>query len=346
MPVLSAGSALQLPRRLDDLRRLLETVDWEGLRHEIGSELHTRLAIIGPVNAGKSTLFNAITGSDDSPVSAVPGTTRAAIEAFVGPLELVDTPGAGEPGDADGWAAARRHLQEADAVAVLLDAAAGLRQPEVDLWQAVAQAERPAVVALNKCDLLPAGDLAESVAYAEQQLAADVIPVSARLGTNVAERLLPAILQLAPGLAVALGRALPSYRPVAATQVVRHSAGLAAAAGAEPVPLLDIPVLLAVQVRMVLRIAAIYGESLSTSSARELITAVVGGLIVRTLARQAARLLPVAGWIAAGGMAAAGTWALGRTVIAYFESDKQLGSRQLRDLYGRMLRTPPDDEDG
>ncbi|MAG35902.1 MAG: hypothetical protein CL878_06630 [Dehalococcoidia bacterium] len=335
---------IQYPKRLDDLRRLLEAVDWEELRAEFDDTSRPRLAIAGPVNAGKSTLFNAIAGAERSEVSAVPGTTTEAVEELVGPLQLVDTPGAGEPGDDERWTAAWQHVVAASAVLLVLDAAAGLRQGDVALWRAIAGLDSPAVIALNKVDLLRADDLSAAVAYARRQLGTEVIPISAERGTNVAALLLPAILDLEPAVAVTLGRALPSFRRTAAARVVRHAARLAAAAGAEPIPLVDIPLVLATQIRMVLRIAAIYGEAFDAGRARELIGAVMGGLLVRTLARQAARLVPVVGWAAAGGVAAAGTWALGRTMIEYFASDRKLGKSQLRDLYRRMLREQPPSE--
>ena len=92
------ATAAKYPKRLDDLRRLLDAVGWEELKEEFEGRSPPRLAIVGPVNSGKSTLFNTIAGAEHSEVSAVPGTTTTAIEQPVGPLRLVDTPGAGEPG--------------------------------------------------------------------------------------------------------------------------------------------------------------------------------------------------------------------------------------------------------
>ncbi|MDE2994800.1 MAG: 50S ribosome-binding GTPase, partial [Chloroflexota bacterium] len=329
------------PKRLDDLRRLLDAVGVDELRAEFNDAAPPRLAIVGPVNAGKSTLFNAIAGAERSAVSPLPGTTTAAVEELVGPLRLVDTPGAGEPGDDEHWGAAWQHVVAASVVVLVLDAAAGLRQADVALWQAIAALDSPALVTLNKIDLLRAADLTAAVSYVEQQLGTRVIPISAARGTNVAELLMPALLDLEPTVTVALGRALPGFRRAAAERIVREAAGLSAAAGAEPVPFVDIPLVLAAQIRMVLRVAAIYGETLDAERAKEIIGAVMGGMLVRTAARQVARLVPVVGWAAAGGVAAAGTYALGRATIEYFASGKTLGQRQLRDLYHRMLRQPP-----
>jgi len=71
-----------------------------------------RVAIVGPVNAGKSSLFNALAREDRMIVSPVPGTTRDAVSALVAlsgvPVILTDTAGlphlaghsAGEPAGA------------------------------------------------------------------------------------------------------------------------------------------------------------------------------------------------------------------------------------------------------
>ena len=335
------ATAAKYPKRLDDLRRLLDAVGWEELKEEFEGRSPPRLAIVGPVNSGKSTLFNTIAGAEHSEVSAVPGTTTTAIEQPVGPLQLVDTPGAGEPGDDERWGAAWQQVVAASVVVLVLDAAAGLRQADVALWQAIAVLDSPALVTLNKIDLLRAADLTAAVSYVEQQLGTRIIPISAERGTNVAALLMPALLVLEPTVTVALGRALPGFRRTAAERIVREAAGLAAAAGAEPVPFVDIPLVLAAQIRMVLRVAAIYGETLDAERAKEIIGAVMGGMLVRTAARQVARLVPVVGWVAAGGVAAAGTYALGRATIEYFASGKTLGQRQLRDLYRRALRKPP-----
>ena len=55
-----------------------------------------RVAIIGPANVGKSTLYNQFIKSktDKAEVSPIPGTTRTNQEANAGLFSVVDTPGA------------------------------------------------------------------------------------------------------------------------------------------------------------------------------------------------------------------------------------------------------------
>src|SRR5207249_3071942 len=117
-----------------------------------------------------------------------------------------------------------------------------------------------------------------------------------------------------------------------------HDALPISAVGAEPIPLVDIPLLLTTQARLVLRIAAIYGEPFTARHAKELISTIAGGLAFRYLAEQGAKIVPVGGWAVAAGIAALGTWAIGQVAIEYFESGKRLTRRQMRDMYKNILK--------
>ncbi|MBK9066205.1 MAG: tRNA uridine-5-carboxymethylaminomethyl(34) synthesis GTPase MnmE [Gemmatimonadetes bacterium] len=84
------------------------------------------VVLAGPPNAGKSSLFNALLGSERALVTEIPGTTRDAIEAHVEfhgwPIRLVDTAGLGEATDrldALGQAMGRRFVEGADLVVEL-----------------------------------------------------------------------------------------------------------------------------------------------------------------------------------------------------------------------------------
>ncbi len=330
---------LSLPTRLADVRRLLQALDWDQLSLQVEEEAHARLAIVGPVNSGKSSLFNLIKGRKVSAVAAVPGTTKELVTEQVGPFTLVDTPGFGEVGGVDRANIAQTAAEEADLVVLLLDGAAGLHQSDYDLYESLRAAQTPLVVALNKIDLLKR-DLPAVLEDVERKLGATVIPVSAKTGTGVAERLLPAIVEAHPWMTVALGRALPAYRRQICRQLIRSAALLNAIIAAEPIPGLDIPLLLASQVRMVLRIGAIYGESLSVRHARELLTTMAGGVALRYLAAELGKLVPGPGWLIGGVVTALGTGAIGRVAVAYFESGKRLTPEQLREQYKQLLRRP------
>ena len=62
-----------------------------------------RIVLVGPPNAGKSSLFNALIGHEQAIVTPIPGTTRDSLEAWIEldgfPVCLVDTAGLGESDD-------------------------------------------------------------------------------------------------------------------------------------------------------------------------------------------------------------------------------------------------------
>ena len=328
-----------LPTRLADVRNLFQALDWDRLSLQIEEEAHARLAIVGPVNSGKSTLFNLIKGRKVSAVKAVPGTTKGLVTERVGPFTLIDTPGFGEVGGVDRASLARSAAEEADVAVLVLDGSAGLHQSDFDLYTSLQAARVPLVVALNKVDLIKR-DVADVLTDVERKMGTTVIPISARTGAGVAEQLIPAIVESHPWMAVALGRALPAFRRQLCRRLIGSASVLNAVIAAEPIPGLDIPLLLASQVRLVLRIAAIYGESLSVRHARELLTTIAGGVALRYLAAQLGKLVPGPGWLIGAAVTGLGTWAIGRVAVAYFESGKRLTPGQLRQRYRQLLRRP------
>jgi small GTP-binding protein len=333
-------NAVTLPTSLDDIRKLLKTLNWTDLQRQVQREAEARLAIVGPVNSGKSTLFNLIVGKMVSPASPIPGTTRSVIAEDVGPFTLLDTPGFGEAGGADRAATALQGATAADALLVVFDAAAGLRQSDLQLMDALRGLNKPMVVVANKIDLV--GKDARAVeGDMLQRLGVPVIAISAKKGTNVGETLLPALVDALPDLAVLLGRSLPAFRRTAAGRVIRNSMLINGGIGAEPIPFVDLPLLLANQARMVLRIAAIYGEPFTARHARELLSTIAGSVALRYLAQEAAKVVPVGGSVVAAGVAAAGTWAIGQVAVQYFESGKRLSRRELREAYRRLAAQAP-----
>jgi small GTP-binding protein len=328
-----------LPSRLNDNRTLFQALAWDDLSFQVEKEAQARLAIVGPVNSGKSTLFNRIKGRKISSVKAVPGTTKGLVTEAFGPFTLVDTPGFGEVGGVDRAEIARTAAEEADVAVLVLDASAGLRQSDYDLYEALRRARVPLVVALNKTDLIKR-DLRVALDDVEHKLGRTVIPISAKTGAGVGERLLPAIVEAHPWMATALGRALPSYRRQLSRKIIRNASVLNGIIAAVPIPILDIPILMTSQVQLVLRIAAVYGESLSVRHARELLTTMAGSVALRYLASELGTLIPVVGWLASGIVVGLGTWATGRVAVAYFEAGRRLSGEQLRQMYKRLARRP------
>ena len=164
------GNALN--RGLAEARAQLDTLLVAAERgRKLRDGLHA--VIVGPPNAGKSSLLNALSGSERAIVTEIAGTTRdllhetLRIDGFE--LNLVDTAGLREDGDAierEGMRRARAELRRADLALVVLDARdpdAGLRAVAADI---IGVPQR--LVVYNKSDLverpasLPEGAIAVS----------------------------------------------------------------------------------------------------------------------------------------------------------------------------------------
>jgi small GTP-binding protein len=334
--LLSVSTLRRLPGNLALLRRFMSLTKWDAFQGEIRDELERKIAIVGLPNVGKSTLFNTLRGQRLSAVSDKEGTTTSLIRGTFGPFVLIDTPGHLPE-------VQRAGVDESSVVVLLLDAPRGIRPEDRALLRDLRRIGKPLVVALNKVDALRADpdDVAGEVAA--RLGVNDVIPISARSGANVGEELVPALIEASPDAALSIGLALPGFRRAAAQRIVRNAALISLAAGLEPIPLVDIPILLGNQIRMVLRIAAVYGEPMDARHTRELVTTIIGGLALRYLAEEAAKMVPIGGDVVAGAIAAAGTWTLGQVAIEYFENGKQFSRKQLKELFMRYYRRSRED---
>ena len=140
------------------------------------------VAIVGPPNAGKSSLLNRIARRDVAITSPIPGTTRDVIEVAIDlggyPVVLADTAGLRDSADAIEQEGKRRAVQRAEQAEIRLfvfdiahpaDAAGASAWPGADT-----------ILVANKIDLVPAADT---------DLSPPALPVSALTGEGI-DRLL------------------------------------------------------------------------------------------------------------------------------------------------------------
>jgi tRNA modification GTPase len=197
-----------------------------------------RIALIGPPNAGKSSLLNALAKRDVAIVSDIPGTTRDIIEVRLDlggyPVTLADTAGLREAGDRIEQEGVRRALARAEAselVVLVLDATADRRpslSPDVE--------KRLCLTVWNKRDLAAHG-------AGESE-----ISISAKTGEGI-DALVAALTEKVGVLADTQSESPPLTRARHREALLEASAALSRAGTAPD----DRPELMAEDVRLALR---------------------------------------------------------------------------------------------
>ena len=180
-------------------------------------------------------------------------------------------------------------------------------EPNADQLQRADRAGVP-IIAVTEADAVP------------YVLATDIVHVPPGQGFPVDE-----IVRAIAGKLGEDGTALAARLPVVRTAVCDHLIAVfskrnAIVAGAVFIPGVDMPILTLNQVRLVLRIALAYGETVDNQRAVELLGVVGAGFGFRAVARELLDLVPVAGWALKASVAYAGTKAVGVAAARYFEA--------------------------
>jgi uncharacterized protein (DUF697 family) len=247
-----------------------------------------------------------------------PGTDSGAVERYA--VRRL------RPGDVEALARASVVVYGGEVTASLDD------ETRADL-EVVGAAGRPVVVILEGVDV-PDDALVEA-ARVHGVSPASVIP--AKRGKFPARRALRLVAERAGAAGPALAARLPALRPYVVERLIDQAArrnGLVAAA--VWIPGADLPVLTAVQLRLVLQIAACHGVEVSPDRAVELLGVLGAGFGMRTVARELLDVVPVAGWVVKGGVAYGGTRALGRAADEYFARGAPADVSKLRSAAERL----------
>jgi GTP-binding protein len=160
----------------DLLDAVIEKLQHGGVRLREGDEdatdesapRETAIAIVGRPNAGKSSLVNALLREERMIVSPVPGTTRDSVDSMLTwhrkRFRIVDTAGIRKPGrvarsgqvEALSVMLARRAIEHADIVVVVIDATVGPTDQDAAIAGAAQDAGRGVIIVANKWDLMKA----------------------------------------------------------------------------------------------------------------------------------------------------------------------------------------------
>lgn len=162
------------------------------------------IAIVGPTNAGKSTLMNRIMGRKVSIVSHKVQTTRTRLRAvkMVGSRQLifVDTPGVFKPArrlDRAMVGAAMDAVSDADAVLLVIDAQKGVTGTVRDLVAKIKE-HKNLFVALNKADAIKKQDLLPIAAELSQMAEFKEIFMISALKNDGVKQMLDSLAAIMP----------------------------------------------------------------------------------------------------------------------------------------------------
>ena len=165
-PDYSPSPAAELSPSTDNEERTTDNVDRpRKLRSHGAYESHeTKIAIIGRPNVGKSTLLNALTGTDRAIVSPIAGTTRDAVDEVITrgshDFRFVDTAGIRRKGKTHLMAEklsvimTRKHLEAADVSLLVLDATEGVTALDANIGGYAHESGRSVIIVVNKWDLV------------------------------------------------------------------------------------------------------------------------------------------------------------------------------------------------
>jgi len=130
-----------------------------------------------------------------------------------------------------------------------------------------------------------------------------------------------------------------------ANTLIKSTAAVCTANGAQPIPLADLPILTTLQLVMVSGIMYLSGRERSLRAATEFVGAIganVGaGVLLREGARALLKFFPGWGNVVCGMVAGAGTFAIGHAASAYFLEGVTLGEARRTYLKGRKRRKSP-----
>ncbi|MBI3925627.1 MAG: 50S ribosome-binding GTPase [Armatimonadetes bacterium] len=296
------------------------------------------VAIVGPVNVGKSTLYNCLVPEpkDHAEVSPIPGTTRDIQSVNLGLFALVDTPGAdhGSPVGEQEKDRAMKAAAEADFMLIVFDAFKSVTASDRELYSELKRLGKPHLVVLNKIDLVDRRQRSKVVEAAATVLGLDpeeVVPTAAAHARGV-ERLVLEITAAEPRLLGKLGEMMVPLRRKLSWQAVRRSTIAAALIALTPIPLMDVIPLTAVQASMVLTVARIYGQEVSLARALELLTTFGAAWLARLAFQELSKLGGAPGWVISAAVAASATLAMGYASMRWFETGVKPTQKDLQQI--------------
>lgn len=196
-------------------------------------------------------------------------------------------------------------------------AAAALRASGIPVMVVTASPTAVAELAKERGFSVPEADL---IAPLVKEGDGEPLPLSEEAARKLDERMGRWIVAVSQDKRLAMAIAFPFMRRSLAKEAVQATSLQNAGIGLVPIiPGADLPILTLNQAKMVLQIAAAYGQDMDKGRAKELAAVVGSAYLFRVIARELVEFVPVLGFLIKPGIAYGGTAAVGNAAIEYFE---------------------------
>lgn len=296
-------------------------------------------AMVGDVNAGKSSTINRLIGDDVASVNPKPGeTTSVKKYKYRDKIIFADTPGLDDINSQNSQETLNFY-KEADIILFFLNAAGTVfSEGEKKSFENIKKFNKRIIIVLNKIDA--AEDIPSLIKFVQDSINYDfkVVPISSKTGENI-EMLRNTILDILKetGKDILFARQIKEKSSTANKWIIA-AATSASAIGAAPLPGSDIIPLTGIQVSLMVKLAALYEKSLTKDRAKELAIATLTGNLGKSIFRQAIKVIPGAGSIAGAGIAGSMTLALGYGIKYVYENNIELDVDILKTLTKTFMK--------
>lgn len=157
---LSAEHKRNLDELIETIKILLPSESSDDEKQEC-----LKIAIVGRINVGKSSIINRLCGQERLIVSEIPGTTRDSTDTLIRREKkifcLVDTAGirklsrTKDKREKAGIIKAKKDMIRADIICVVMDASEFPTRQDMAIAHLAHESGKPVIIALNKWDLIP-----------------------------------------------------------------------------------------------------------------------------------------------------------------------------------------------
>ena len=308
------------------------------------------ISLYGPVNSGKSSVVNALTGQKLADVRARAGwTTEVALYRLTENAYISDTPGLDDITEENSKRAEEFVEQDADIIIFFLNASVGTPKSAVDAYNKLHSLGKPIIVVLNKIDTIELDEQRDIEQQIQDVMSVKAVPISAKknIGIDLLHREIMEILE-------SKGKDLlyvktSKFKDKQADVWINGAAVSAAGVGAIPIPIADMPLLTGIQVGLAMKIAYIYDCEVTKEDVMQLVAATVTGGLGRQIFRWGIQGMKGLGWVGgplteapvvalAGIVAASVTYGFGHACKTYYKGGMTLDLKEVGKIFRKMQK--------